>query len=74
MFISENCTFFKSKNKLLSHIKLDNLLKQLELDIHDITESTVGQDSPNRLSSTIDGNEEIVHSQYSCILTSQVST
>ena len=24
-------------------------------------------------SSTIDGNEEFVHSQYSCILTSQVS-
>ena len=29
---------------------------------------------PNRLSSTIDGNVEFVHSQYSCILTIQVST
>ena len=28
----------------------------------------------NRLSSTIDGNVELVHSQYSCIPTSQVST
>jgi len=27
----------------------------------------------NRLLSTIDGNVEFVHSQYSCILTSQVS-
>ena len=30
--------------------------------------------SPTRLSSTIDCNVEFVHSQYSCILTSQVST
>ena len=29
---------------------------------------------PNRLSSAIHDNEEFVHSQYSCILTSQVST
>ena len=29
---------------------------------------------PNRLSSTIDGNVEFVHSQYICILTPQVST
>ena len=36
--------------------------------------STLFRAKPNRLSSTIDGNVEFVHSQYSCILTSQVST
>ena len=30
-------------------------------------------DKSNRLLSTIDGNVEFVHSQYSCILSSQVS-
>ena len=61
----------KSKVNALLHFKVD---PALEIDATFNSSLELCEWKANRLSSAKDGNVEFVHSQYRCMLTSQVST